>query len=104
MPNIKPEPLRAFAMRIASCMGSLAEEAAEVADHLVRANLAGHDSHGVGMLPTYVRLLGEGLLIPNQTLRMVVDYGALLVFDAGRGFGPRMAAEAVRAGMERAQQ
>jgi len=27
-------------------------KATEVADHLVRANLAGHDSHGVGMLPS----------------------------------------------------
>lgn len=104
MPNVKPEALQAFAKLVASRMGSREEEAEEVADHLVRANLAGHDSHGVGMLPTYVRLLGDGLLVPNQTLTPVVDYGALLVFDAGRGFGQRMAADAVRAAMGRAKQ
>ena len=104
MPNMKPEALQAFAKLVASRMGSREEEAEEVADHLVRANLAGHDSHGVGMLPTYVRLLGDGLLVPNQTLTPVVDYGALLVFDAGRGFGQRMAADAVRAAMGRAKQ
>ena len=104
MPEFKPETLQAFAKLVVTRMGSREEEADEVADHLVRANLGGHDSHGVGMLPTYVRLLGEGLLVPNQGLRTVVDFGALLVFDAGRGFGQRMAAEAVRAAIARARQ
>ena len=33
------------------------------------------------MLPTYVRLLGDGLLVPNQTSETVLDAGALLVID-----------------------
>jgi uncharacterized oxidoreductase len=85
-------------------MGSEEAEAAEVADHLVRANLAGHDSHGVGMLPRYVGLLHEGLLVPNQTALTVLDSGALLVIDARRGYGPRMAANAVRRAIARAQE
>ena len=85
-------------------MGSDAEETEEVADHLVRANLAGHDSHGVGMLPAYVRLLQDGLLVPNQTPHTVLDAGALLVIDARRGFGQRMTADAVRRAIGRAQE
>lgn len=85
-------------------MGSEEGEAAEVADHLVRANLAGHDSHGVGMLPTYVRLLHDGLLVPNQTAETVLDAGALLVIEARRGYGQRMAADAVRRAIERARE
>ncbi len=85
-------------------MGSDEAEATEVADHLVRANLAGHDSHGVGMLPTYVRLLGDGLLVPNQTAETVLDAGALLVIDARRGYGQRMAADAVRRAIVRAKE
>ena len=68
--------------------GQREAEAAEVADHLVRANLSGHDSHGVGMLPAYVRLLHDGLLVPNQTAATVLDAGALLVIDARRGYRP----------------
>src|SRR5437870_1060702 len=34
--------------------GSDAREARLTADHLVGANLSGHDSHGVGMIPKYV--------------------------------------------------
>ena len=96
MPTLPPHALKAVTHLIARRMGSEEGEAAQVADHLVRANLAGHDSHGVGMLPTYVRLLHEGLLVPNQTAETVLDAGALLVIDARRGYGQRMAADAVR--------
>ena len=44
-------------------------EADLVADHLVQANLAGHDSHGVGMVPSYVRHLKAGLVSPTRAPR-----------------------------------
>jgi len=104
MPTFTPQALYAVTHLIASRMGSDASEAAEVADHLVRANLSGHDSHGVGMLPAYVRLLHDGLLVPNQTPETVLDSGALLVIDARRGYGQRMAADAVRRAIARAKE
>ena len=104
MPTFTPQALYAVTHLIASRMGSAEAEAAEVADHLVRANLSGHDSHGVGMLPTYVRLLHDGLLVPNQTPATVLDRGALLVIDARRGYGQRMAADAVRRAIARAKE
>jgi hydroxycarboxylate dehydrogenase B len=104
MPTLSPQALRAVSHLVARRMGSDEPEADQVADHLVRANLAGHDSHGVGMLPTYVRLLHAGLLIPNQTASTVLDAGALLVIDAQRGYGQRMAADAVRQAIARAKE
>jgi hydroxycarboxylate dehydrogenase B len=104
MPTLPPHALKAVTHLIARRMGSEETEAAQVADHLVRANLAGHDSHGVGMLPTYVRLLHAGLLVPNQTAETVLDAGALLVIDARRGYGQRMAADAVRRAIARAKE
>jgi uncharacterized oxidoreductase len=104
MPTLPPHALRALTHLIARRMGSEDSEAAQVADHLVRANLAGHDSHGVGMLPAYVRLLHAGLLVPNQTAETVLDAGALLVIDARRGYGQRMAADAVRRAIGRAKE
>ncbi len=104
MPTFTPRALYAVSHLIATRMGSAEAEAAEVADHLVRANLAGHDSHGVGMLPAYVRLLHEGLLVPNQTAATVLDSGALLVIDARRGYGQRMTADAVRRAVARAKE
>jgi LDH2 family malate/lactate/ureidoglycolate dehydrogenase len=52
--------LRRLISTILTSGGSAAPEAGLVADHLVRANLMGHDSHGVGMIPTYVRHLVPG--------------------------------------------
>ena len=104
MLTFQPGALRAVTHLVARRMGSDEAEATEVADPLVRANLAGHDSHGVGMLPAYVRLLTAGLLVPNQTAETVLDAGALLVIDAKRGYGQRMAADAVRRAIAKAQQ
>src|SRR6202012_294252 len=103
MPTLPPHALKAAPPLIARRMGSEDGEAAQVADHLVRANLAGHDSHGVGMLPTYMRLLHAGLLVPNQTAETVLDAGALLVIDSRRGYGQRMAADAVRRAIAKAK-
>ena len=103
MPAIPAARLRDLAHLIARAMGSGEAEAAVVAEHLAAANLAGHDSHGVGMLPDYVRMLGLGLLVPNRELRVVSDAGAVLVLDAGRGFGQRMAREAMDVAAERAR-
>ena len=104
MPTFTAHGLQTLSHLIATRMGSEAVEAAEVADHLVRANLAGHDSHGVGMLPAYVRLLKAGLLVPNQVSDTVLDSGALLVIDAKRGYGQRAAGDAVRRGIAKAKE
>jgi uncharacterized oxidoreductase len=104
MPIFTQDRLHAVTSLIVRRMGSSEAETKEVADHLVRANLSGHDSHGVGMLPAYVRLLQDGLLVPNQDLETVVDFGALLVLDARRGYGQSMTAEAVRRAIARARE
>lgn len=103
MPTIQAASLHQLVLTIVRAMGSREEEARDVADHLVASNLAGHDSHGVGMLPDYVRMLQAGLLVPNQELRALRDTGAVLLLDAGRGFGQALAKEAMRRGGERAK-
>ncbi len=84
--------------------GSETAEATLVADHLVDANLAGHDSHGIGMLPHYVRNLENGTLVPNQPAKLDRDDGAILSFDGQRGYGQRVAAEAMQAAIDRCAQ
>ena len=67
--------------------GSNTDEAQIVADHLVRSNLSGHDSHGVGMLPTYIRMLKANLLKPNQNPELFKVDGSIMMFDGNRGYG-----------------
>jgi len=95
--------LSELAEATARALGCHEEEAREVGAHLVAANLAGHDSHGIGMLPTYVELAEAGLLVANRRPETVVDLPALLVLDADRGFGQWMRRLAMIAGIERAK-
>jgi uncharacterized oxidoreductase len=84
--------------------GSEAAEADLVIGHLVNANLAGHDSHGVGMVPSYIRHLKAGLVSPNTPAKVVKDDGAILMFDGQRGYGRRVAGEAMAAAIDRCRQ
>ncbi len=93
--------LRKLAAAVFERGGSEAAEARLVADHLVDANMAGHDSHGVGMIPTYVRHLQAGLVRPNATAELVRDDGAILVFDGNRGYGRRAAGATMAAAVDR---
>ena len=54
MTTFHPDQIREFISHTCQALGSEQNEARLVAHQLVEANLAGHDSHGVGMLPSYV--------------------------------------------------
>jgi uncharacterized oxidoreductase len=99
---IPVEALRGAATRILRAAGSSAGEAAIVTDHLIEANLRGHDSHGVGMLPTYLKNLGNGTLKPNEPGKVVRDEGAFIVYDGLRGYGQVVAKTATQLGIDKA--
>ncbi len=84
--------------------GSHDEEAHSVADHLVRSNLAGHDSHGVGMLPIYVRMLRENLLAPNREPELVKKDSSILMFDGRRGYGQAVGKTAMEQAIEQCRE
>jgi uncharacterized oxidoreductase len=102
--RVTADRLRRLGSAILKAGGSAAPEADLVADHLVQANLAGHDSHGVGMLPAYVRHLQAGLVVPNTRAKIVKDDGAVLMFDGLRGYGRCVAGEAMAAAIARCRQ
>ncbi len=84
--------------------GSDAREARLTADHLVGANLSGHDSHGVGMIPKYVlSWLGEQLQL-NQRVSVVHEAGGILSLDGNRGMGQAVTEEAMGLAIERARE
>src|SRR4026207_711627 len=100
---VAADRLRQLVATILGRGGSEPAEADLVAGHLVDANLAGHDSHGVSLLSHYVRHLKGGPAVPNTSAKIVKDDGAFLMFDGQRGFGRRVAGEAMAAAMARAR-
>jgi hydroxycarboxylate dehydrogenase B len=101
--RIAPYALHAYVRAIWESAGSAPREAELVADHLVMANLSGHDSHGVGMIPRYTASLADGQLQLNTHADVVRDAGAVLTVDGRKGFGQVVAYEAMQLGIERAQ-
>ncbi len=95
--------LRGQAALIFIASGSSVREAEIVANNLVMANLSGHDSHGVGMLPRYVDAVLEGGLKPNNSVRVVLDTGSLLTLDGQRGYGQIVGEQAMQLGIARAK-
>lgn len=84
--------------------GSQPAEVRLVTDNLIQANLTGHDSHGIGMLPRYAESLHEdGGLAANAHVDIRVDHGAMLGLDGQRGFGQVIGHEAMQLGIERAK-
>lgn len=102
--HISEQALHKVVSAILGAAGSARDEVTIVADHLVRANLTGHDSHGVGMLPTYVKSIRAGLLKPNTPVEPVTDSGSIMVFDGQRGFGQRVAREAMDQAIQRCRE
>jgi uncharacterized oxidoreductase len=92
---VRHEVLRGFVADIFVKAGSNDREAKLVAEQLVEANLAGHDSHGVGSIPVYVRNARSGELPLNQTMSIVLESGPLLVCDGNGGAGQVMGHDAV---------
>ncbi len=101
--TIPAAQLRRSVAEVVTAAGSTPEEAKTVADNLVLANLSGHDSHGVGMLPRYVEAVQEGGLTPNATVSVKLDGGSLLALDGQRGYGQVVGRQAMEFAMQRAE-
>lgn len=96
--------LEAIVRAIFASLGSSDREAGLIARHLVEANLRGHDSHGIGMIPAYVTNGRAGDMVVNNRLETVLDTGTLLICDGGQGAGQVMAHDAMALGIERARE
>src|SRR5215467_2838085 len=96
MPTIDAARLETTATRIFERLGAPAADAALIARMLVRANLRGHDSHGVIRIPQYCASLAEGSMNPRPEITTVIDTSVIAVLDGDRGFGQVVA----RRGME----
>jgi uncharacterized oxidoreductase len=102
--TFRAEALAGAVRAIVAAAGSDEGEARAVAANLVEANLRGHDSHGVGMVPRYVDAVLEGGLAVNAHVAVRHDSGALLTLDGRHGYGQVIGEEAMALGAARAKE
>jgi LDH2 family malate/lactate/ureidoglycolate dehydrogenase len=81
------DQLRQFGERIFVAAGTEPGQAAIVVDHLINANLTGHDSHGVQHIPGYVGSIQRGRIRPNARPDLAEDRGIAAIVDGAWTFG-----------------
>jgi uncharacterized oxidoreductase len=98
MPTIDASRLESTATSIFEALGAPAGDAAWIATLLVRANLRGHDSHGVIRIPQYAEAVRKETVDPKSPITVTAETPVMARLDGGRGFGQVVA----RRGMEMA--
>ncbi len=87
MPSLAPEILHDTGMAIFQAAGASQEEAQIVMEHLVGANLAGHDSHGVILIPSYINRIKRGHIVPGAPLEIERESSTTAHLNGNWGFG-----------------
>jgi len=101
---VQAEPLSRLVGEIFLAQGCSAQESARIGSYLVRANLTGHDSHGVIRVPRYCHWMRQGGLKPDQQLTIVTESPVMAVADGNHGFGQTIGPLAVQLGIDKARQ
>lgn len=79
--------LRETATAIFRAAGSDPEPTKILVEHLIDANLAGHDSHGVLRIPSYVQAIQRGRVQPNARPGIIRETPVSALVDGGWTFG-----------------
>lgn len=99
--RIHHEPLRNLVAAVFEANGSNSQEADQIAEHLVQANLVGHDSHGVIRTPIYISWLRAGNVFANRALKIDHEMDALVLADGQLGYGQTIGKQVVELGLEK---
>jgi len=103
MPTFNAAQLRKAGSMIFEAAGVPKNEAERVSDSLVKANLTGHDSHGIIRIPSYLRAIREGRIKPGVNVEVVKETLTTALIDGNWGFGQLIAEKAMRVAIEKAK-
>ncbi|MBR0696899.1 Ldh family oxidoreductase [Bradyrhizobium lablabi] len=95
MPIVQADRLKRIGAALLKAAGASDEEANAVASGCVNANLAGHDSHGVIAIPTYIDRIAAGHIVPGAKWTIVRESPTTTVIDGHWGFGFHVNAKAM---------
>ena len=84
MPIVQADRLTRIGAALLRAAGASQEEADAVARGCVNANLAGHDSHGVIAIPTYIDRIKAGHIVPGAKWAIVQESSITVVVGDSR--------------------
>ena len=94
--KVTPGLLKQVALTILRGLNATDEEAAVVAESLVRANMRGIDTHGVNYLKLLSDRVGAHLMDIPTNIRLIREDDTTALLDGGNGFGQVAAHRAMR--------
>jgi len=103
MPVFPHDYVTHVAFSIIKAMGASDGEARTVATHLVRANLAGHDSHGIVQVPMYVERIRGGDIVPGAAFEVTSETSSTASVDGHWGFGAVITEQAMDLAIDKAK-
>ncbi len=98
------EQLAEIAASVFAAHGVPADQAAMVGRSLAKANLVGHDSHGVIRVKDYIGYLDHGDVEPRAELAVTKDAGPILQLSGNFGFGQVLGAWAMERGIAKVRE
>lgn len=104
MPTITANSLKDFINRIFAAAGVDPTIAHHTTEHLINANLAGVDSHGVLRVPDYIRMVEADRMARTDKIEVVRDFAATMLLDAHYTFGQFAGSRAAELAMQKAEQ
>src|SRR5437588_9302548 len=102
MPRVPAERLHRIGVALLVAAGAPSDEAEVVMRHCVDANLAGHDSHGIIQIPTYIDRIQVGHIVPGAPWTIVQESPTTTVIDGHWGFGYTVTERAMRLTIDKA--
>src|SRR5436190_12381075 len=103
MPTIEAARLQEIAAQLLIAAGASDQEAGVVSSHSIGANLAGHDSHGIILIPTYLDRIKRGHIVPGAPFEVVQETSNSTVIDGNWGFGYVVSERAMAMTIEKAK-
>ena len=104
MPICAPEELHRLGHALLQAAGASADEAEIVMEHLVGANLAGHDSHGIILLPTYIARVKRGHIVPGAPIMIERETPTTAHVNGNWGFGYVVTTRAMEMAIRKARE
>ena len=104
MPRLLAGDLQSLGRRVFEALQIPHEEAAWVAELLVRASLAGHDSQGVIRIPQYAQAIQSGLVQPGAAGEIAEESASMALIDGQCGLGQVVARRAMALAIRKAQE
>ncbi len=103
MPVFTPEYLHKVTYNIYRAKGVPEDEAEIVATHQVKANLVGHDSHGVIHIREYCERIDKGHIVPGAPFVVERETPTTAVINGNWGFGFVVTEKAMRMAIDKAK-